>query len=204
MKHKHPMWPRTAALAALPLCLGLAHAQPAPLTDPTRPPHVQRPMAPAAPTAGAGQGAATASVPLPPGVQPATAPAPARAPSPAAAQASAHRLTSVMLSARPELGVAIIDGQVVRVGEPVPGPDGHPGVERLLAVDARGASVKGPRGVQRLSLYARPPDPVANGSGHDERGASPRDARRDPAPETDGRAGASTEAGSRPTDKDTP
>jgi len=65
-----------------------------------------------------------------------------------------HRLTSVMLGDGAGRSVAIIDGEVYRVGDKVQGT-------ALTAIDATGVLLGSGKGAARLSLFARLPEGTA-------------------------------------------
>ena len=114
--------PLSAALAAAALAAAAAPAQAGPLADPTRPPAWVAPAASAAPARGT-VGRAPAAEPRP---QP--------------------RLQSVQL---PEGGAAsaVIDGRVVKVGDPV-------GDAVVVAIDADGLVLRNGKVTERVWLFA--------------------------------------------------
>ena len=72
-----------------------------------------------------------------------------------------HRLTSVMLGNGAGHSVAIIDGEVYRVGDKVQGT-------ALTAIDATGVLLGAGKGAARLSLFARQPERAASAPGADK------------------------------------
>lgn len=148
------------------------------LADPTRAPFAV-PRAAAGPAA-VGINPATAAMlrqaGVPAGALPseAAAEAPARVAPPAAPAKPRHRLTSVMLGTGAGRSVAIIDGEVYRVGDKVQGAV-------LTAIDASGVVLGNGKASTRLSLFARQPEtapsaPVADKDAPSTASASNREA----------------------------
>ncbi|TDP81712.1 hypothetical protein EV672_107143 [Aquabacterium commune] len=179
------------------------------LADPTRAPYVLPRNAAPSPGA-AGLNPATAALLRQAGVpagalagesagEAATRAAPPPPPKPR------HRLTSVMLGNGAGRSVAIIDGEVYRVGDKVQGAT-------LTAIDATGVLLGSGKGAARLSLFARQPEGAASApsANHakDKGPASPGGSAQPEAAPTampQGQANAfpSLQNGARP-DKDTP
>lgn len=116
--------------------------------DPTRPPF-------AMPTSSVRAAAGTAPNTAAAGTvsTPAAAPGAEGKPAPAKRAALAeHRLTSVMWGG-PNGAAAVIDGEVVRVGEKVRGAT-------VVSIDRQGVTLKGGAGAGRLMLFSRPADPA--------------------------------------------
>lgn len=153
-----------AAVAALG-AVSVPSATLAQLADPTRAPYaLPRNTAPS--QGAAGLNPATAAMlrqaGVPAGVLPseATAEAPVRA-APTPPPKPRHRLTSVMLGQGAGRSVAIIDGEVYRVGDKVQGTV-------LTAIDATGVLLGSGKGAARLSLFARQAERAASAPGTDK------------------------------------
>ena len=198
------------SLVALAMCGAVALpvaglAQSGPLADPTRAPFAV-PRGAGANQAPTGINPTTAAMlrqaGVPAGALPSEAAvdAPVRAAAPAAAAKPRHRLTSVMLGAGAGRSVAIIDGEVYRVGDKVQGAV-------LTGIDARGVVLGNGKASTRLSLFARPPEAApsapaadkdpASAASHDQNQGQPVAASMAPAPFP------SSQNGARP-DKDKP
>ena len=139
--------------------VGLPASSRAELADPTRAPFAVPRVATAGPAAAGLNPASTAMLRqagVPAGALPseAAAEAPARVAPPPAPAKPRHRLTSVMLGSGPGRSVAIIDGEVYRVGDKVQGTP-------LTAIDATGVLLGSGKGAQRLALFARQAEPPA-------------------------------------------
>ena len=98
---------------------------------------------------------------------------------PATTAPGSPRLSSVMVGP-PSVACAVIDGQVVRVGERIRGERG----EVLVQVDRLGVLLRGPQGSTRLNLMSRielpaaapPPGPAATEAAASSPGAPPTNA----------------------------
>jgi len=161
--------PFTASLALAAMGALAAIGTPSPvqaqLTDPTRAPYVLPRNA--APNQGAaGLNPATAAMLRQAGVPAGSLPseavgeAPVRA-APPPPPKPRHRLTSVMLGNGAGRSVAIIDGEVYRVGDKVQGT-------ALTAIDATGVLLGSGKGAARLSLFARQAERAASAPGADK------------------------------------
>lgn len=180
---------------------GLPATSLAQLADPTRAPFaVPRSGAAAAPAA-VGLNPATAAMlrqaGVPAGALPSEggAEAPARVAPPPAPAKPRHRLTSVMLGSGAGRSVAIIDGEVYRVGDKVQGTV-------LTAIDASGVVLGSGKAGTRLSLFARQPEAAPSAPGADKGAPAPTPASPAAAPVAPN-AFPSLQNGARP-DKDTP
>jgi hypothetical protein len=167
MKSRHvlpPTWCRSrtawaaahAALVSAALVTPCVHAQ---MADPMRPafgspanrPQANAYVSPNLPLPGSGAGRGPGSGPgsgqahsgAPPGGAPTTAP-------------GSPRLSSVMVGP-PTVACAVIDGQVVRVGERIRGDRG----EVLVQVDRLGVLLRSSQGSTRLNLMSRIELPAA-------------------------------------------
>ena len=152
-----------ATVAALG-ALSAPSATLAQLADPTRAPYVL-PRSTAPGQGGAGLSPASAAMlrqaGVPAGALPSeAAEAPVRA-APTPPPKPRHRLTSVMLGSGAGRSVAIIDGEVYRVGDKVQGT-------ALTAIDATGVLLGSGKGAARLSLFARQPERAASAPGADK------------------------------------
>lgn len=146
---RHPIQHTVASLALL--LAGAAQA--GPLADPTRPPAAL--MAPG--------GMAAAALPHKANLDTARAiAAAARAAEPPPAPAAPAVVQAVQLAANGAAS-ALVDGRPVKVGETLDG-------RTVLAIDAQGLLVKGPRGPERLWLLSGAPKQAA-GSITDSRSA---------------------------------
>lgn len=126
-------------------------AQLAPLADPTRAPYVLPRNAGSNPANAAMLRQAGVPAGALAGESAGEAPVRAAPPPPPKPR---HRLTSVMLGDGAGRSVAIIDGEVYRVGDKVQGT-------ALTAIDATGVLLGSGKGAARLSLFARLPEGTA-------------------------------------------
>ena len=172
------------------------------LADPTRAPHVLSRNTAPGPVPG-GLNPATAAMLRQAGVPAGALPgevageAPVRA-APPPPPKPRHRLTSVMLGSGAGHSVAIIDGEVYRVGDKVQGT-------ALTAIDATGVLLGSGKGAARLSLFARQPDGAASAPGANKDKDKDKGGAPAPTAMPSGNANAfpSLQNGARP-DKDTP
>ncbi len=143
------------------------------LADPTRAPYVLPRNTAPSPMPG-GLNPATAAMLRQAGVPAGSLPSEAAGEAPVRAAPTPpakprHRLTSVMLGNGAGRSVAIIDGEVYRVGDKVQGT-------ALTAIDATGVLLGAGKGAARLSLFARQPEGAASapGAGKDkDKGSDP-------------------------------
>lgn len=147
--------------------VGLPATSQAQLADPTRAPFAVPRSGPVAAPAAVGLNPATAAMlrqaGVPAGALPSEggAEAPARVAPPPAPAKPRHRLTSVMLGSGAGRSVAIIDGEVYRVGDKVQGTV-------LTAIDASGVVLGSGKAGTRLSLFARQPEAAPSAPGVDK------------------------------------
>ena len=158
-----PTWRRTGLVLAAALSAELA-APPvgAQMADPTRPAYAGAVNARGVTSGGAANPANPANQPQASAYLSPSLPLPGRSKNthappdpggPASTLPGNPRLSSVMVGP-PDVACAVIDGQVVRVGERIRG-------DTLMSVDRTGVLLKGPSGSTRLNLMSRTQLPAA-------------------------------------------